>query len=440
MARRGADKTFQSLKIPNFRRFVIAQLISMSGTWMQTVALGWLVLRLTDSGSAVGFNLALQFLPILLLGMWGGVVADRFDKRRVLMMSQGALGVMSLILFGVTITGIANVQIVFLLTFLIGLVTVIDNPCRQSFVSEMVDREHIANAVSLNSAVFNASRIVGPALAGLLIANVGLGWAFGVNSLTFIAPIIALWRMDRSALLRLPPQAREKGQVREGFRYVWRTVRLRNTVLLVGLISMFGLNFSVVLPLFARFVFKQGAETFGLLTSMMAAGALVGALVSAARSNPTRRFFYGSAGAFGTLVILASMAPSVLVMGVLLVFTGAASISFIAAANATLQLTAAPEMRGRVMALHGLVFLGSTPIGAPIIGRISEVWGPRVGLGVGGGVSLLAALGMVAFVRRDRIEEKVRTLVPFGRRHVVLPEGTPEGMPDAPPHIERKAG
>ena len=440
LARRGAGKTFSSLKIPNFRRFVIAQLISMSGTWMQTVALGWLVLRLTGSGSAVGLNLALQFLPILLLGMWGGVVADRFDKRRVLMLSQGALGLLSLILFGLTITEVASVEIVFLMTFLIGLVTVVDNPCRQSFVSEMVGRDHIANAVSLNSAVFNASRIVGPAIAGLLIANVGLAWAFGINSLTFIAPIAALWRMDPSALLRLPPKAREKGQVREGLKYVWRTVRLRNTVLLVGLISIFGLNFSVVLPLFARFVFDRGAETFGFLTSMMATGALIGALVSAARANPTRRFFYGSAGAFGTFVILASMAPSVPVMGILLLFTGAARISFIAAANATLQLTATPEMRGRVMALHGLVFLGSTPIGAPIIGRISEVWGPRVGLGVGGAVSLLAALGMVAFVRRDRIEGKMRTLVPFRRRHAVLPDGTPEGMPDAPEDIERKAG
>lgn len=407
---------------------------------MQTVALGWLVLRLTDSGSAVGFNLALQFLPILLLGMWGGVVADRFDKRRVLMLTQGALGILSLVLFGLTLAEVGSVQVVFLMTFLIGLVTVVDNPCRQSFVSEMVGRDHIANAVSLNSAVFNASRIVGPAIAGVLIAQVGLPWAFGINSLTFIAPIAALWRMDPNALIRLPIQTREKGQVRKGLAYVWRTVRLRNTVLLVGLISIFGLNFSVVLPLFARFVFGRGAETFGFLTSTMAAGALVGALVSATRSAPTRRFFYGSAGLFGLFVVLASMAPSVPVMGVLLFFTGASSISFIASANATLQLTAAPEMRGRVMALHGLVFLGSTPIGAPLIGWLSEMWGPRVGLAIGGGVSLLAAVGMVAFVRRDRIEEKMRNLVPIKRRHPVLPEGTPEGMPDAPPRSERKAG
>lgn len=407
---------------------------------MQTVALGWLVLRLTGSGSAVGLNLALQFLPILLLGMWGGVVADRFDKRRVLMASQGALGALSLVLFALTFAETASVGIVFLMTFFIGLVTVIDNPSRQSFVSEMVGREHIANAVSLNSAVFNASRIVGPAIAGVLIAKVGLPWAFGINSLTFIAPIAALWRMDPNALIRLPPQAREKGQVREGLAYVWKTVRLRNTVLLVGLISIFGLNFSVVLPLFARFVFGRGAETFGFLTSMMATGALIGALVSAARSNPTRRFFYGSAVSFGIFTILAALAPTVPLMGFLLLCTGASSISFIASANATLQLTAAPEMRGRVMALHGLVFLGSTPIGAPLIGQLSESLGPRAGLAIGGGVSLLAALGMIVFVRRDRIEQKVRNLVPLMRRHVVLPEGTPEGMPDAPPRSERKAG
>jgi MFS family permease len=440
MVRAGADKTFSSLSIPNYRRFVTAQLISMTGTWMQTVALGWLVLRLTGSGSAVGFNLALQFLPILVLGMWGGVVADRFNKRRVLMYSQAALGVVSLVLFGVTTAEVGSVGLIYALTFCIGLITVIDNPSRQSFVSEMVGREHVANAVSLNSAVFNASRIVGPAVAGVLISQVGLPWAFGINSLTFIAPIVALWLMDPTQLTPATPSVRDKGQVREGLRYVWSTVRLRNTVLLVGLISIFGLNFSVVLPLFARFVFGRGAETFGFLTSMMAGGALVGALVSAARGRPTRRFFYGSAIAFGTFVILAALAPSVPVMGLLLVATGAASISFIASANATLQLTAAPEMRGRVMALHGLVFLGSTPIGAPLIGRISEVWGPRVGLLVGGSVSLLAALGMVIFVRRDRIEDKVRNLVYLRRRHVVLPEGTPEGMPDAPPASERKTG
>ena len=411
--RNGLGKTFSSLQVRNYRLFISGQLVSLSGTWMQTVALGWLVLQLTDSGRAVGITLALQFAPILFFGMYGGIIADRFDKRRILIVTQSCLAVLAATLWVITASGVAELWMIYLTTVLIGFVTAADNPTRQSFVMEMVGGKRVPNAVSLNSAVFNASRIVGPAIAGLMIATVGLPWTFLLNALTFIAVITGLVRMNPAELIRNPERApRAKGQIRAGLRYVWSTPRLRQTILLVTVVATFGLNFSVVLPVMARFTFGSGASTFGFLTSCLASGALVGALVSAARAKPTRRHLLGSAFAFGALTLVASTAPSVAVLAVILVPTGAASITFIASANATLQLTAEPHMRGRVMALHGLVFLGTTPLGAPFIGWISETWGARWGLATGGGLTLLAASAMILFVRKDRIEERLRDLVP----------------------------
>ncbi|MGI8774032.1 MAG: MFS transporter [Actinomycetota bacterium] len=427
--RRAADRTFGSLQIRNYRLFVSGQLVSMTGTWMQTVALGWLVLRLTDSGVAVGINLALQFLPMLLFGLWGGLVADRFDKRRILLRTQSVMAVLAVALWALTLSDAAQLWMIYLITFLTGMTTVLDNPARQSFVTEMVGRDLVPNAVSLNSAVFNASRIIGPALAGVAIATVGLPWAFLVNAGTFVAVILALRAMDPALLHRGAAVAREAGQVRAGLRYVWSTPRLRGTVALVAVVATFGLNFSVVLPLLARFTFDRGAETFGFLTSMMASGALVGALFNAARPRPTKRWLIFSAGAFGILVTAAAMAPTLPVLAVLLVPIGAASISFIAAANTTLQLHSEPGMRGRVMALHGLVFLGSTPLGAPLVGWASQTWGPRYGLAIGGISSLVAAgvaAGAVVMKRRasesdDEGDHPDRAAGERGLLHVDLP-------------------
>ena len=405
---RAVNRTFGSLRVRNYRLFLTGQAVSMSGTWMQTIAVGWLVLQLTGSGTAVGITLGLQFLPMLLFGMWGGVLADRFDKRRLLMVTQSVLSVSAFSLWVFVATGTASVGLIYALTFVQGLATVVDNPTRQSFVLEMVGRDLVPNAVGLNSAVFNASRIVGPAIAALLIATVGLAPAFLINAISFLAVVAALWGMDETALMRAEAEERGPRQVRDGLRYVWRSKELRHTVALVAVVAMFGLNYSVVLPLLARFTFGRGAETYGVLTSLLAAGALAGALVSAFRARPTRRFLAGSAAIFGALTILCSMAPNLVTLELLLVPTGAASISFIAAANATLQLGSVPAMRGRVMALHGLVFLGTTPLGAPLVGWVSETWGPRIGLSLGGVVTLIAATALCAEIGGRGLSARIR--------------------------------
>lgn len=425
-------KTFSSLEVRNYRLFITGQLVSLSGTWMQTVALGWLVLQMTGSGRAVGITLALQFTPILLFGMYGGIVADRFDKRHILIAAQAALALLASVLWAVAASGAAQLWMIYGITFLIGLVTAVDNPTRQSFVMEMVGGKRVPNAVSLNSAVFNASRIIGPAIAGILIATVGLHWTFLLNALSFAAVIVGLSKMDPSKLIRDLERSprRRRGQIREGLRYVWATPRLRHTILLVAVVATFGLNYSVVLPVMARFTFDRGAGTYGFLTSCLAAGALAGALFSAARAKPTRRYLLGSALAFGFLTTVAAAAPNITFLSVLLFPIGAASISFIASANATLQLAAEPHMRGRVMALHGLVFLGTTPFGAPLIGWISESWGARWGLATGGGLTLLAASAMILFVRKDRIEQRLRGLVPLRAPHLTAP------VPDEAPAVE----
>lgn len=420
-----ARRTFSSLSQRNFRLFLTGQLVSMTGTWMQTVALGWLILDLSGSGTSVGVNLGLQFLPMLLFGMWGGLMADRYDKRRLLMFSQSAMGVTALALFVLSASGAITVEMIYLLTFLSGCATALDNPARQSFVTEMVGQDEVPNAVSLNSAVFNVSRILGPAVAGALITTVGIPPSFLINAVSYLAVVLALQLMDTGALRRRPPAPRTKHQVRDGLRYVWRTPRLRYTVLMMGLVSTFGINFSVVLPLMARYVFDRGAETFGLLTSSMAVGALAGALANAARSKPTRRLLVGSATALGVSVLLGALSPTLPVLVVLLVPVGAAMITFIATANSTLQLTSSDEMRGRVMALHGLVFLGSTPLGAPVIGWISEKWGARVGMGIGGAISLTVAVLAMIVIKRDEIVGRLRDrrwIKPGG-----LPDGTAEG-------------
>ena len=409
---RAVTRTFGSLRVRNYRLFLTGQAVSMSGTWMQTIAVGWLVLQLTGSGTAVGITLGLQFLPMLLFGMWGGVLADRFDKRRLLMVTQSILSLSAFSLWIFVATGTVSVGLIYSLTFIQGLATVVDNPTRQSFVLEMVGRDLVPNAVSLNSAVFNASRIVGPAIAAALIATVGLAPAFLMNALSFLAVVGALWAMDDKALVRAQLEKRGPRQVRDGLRYVWSSKELRYTVALVAVVAMFGLNYSVVLPLLARFTFERGAETYGILTALLAAGALGGALVSAFRARPTRRFLAGSAAVFGALTILCSMAPNLVTLQLLLVPTGAASISFIAAANATLQLASTASMRGRVMALHGLVFLGTTPLGAPLVGWVSQTWGPRVGLSLGGIVTLLAATWLCAAIGGRGLVARVRRTSP----------------------------
>ena len=395
-------RTFRSLRIRNYRLFFIGQLISITGTLMQSVAQSWLVLSMTDSGVALGITVALQFLPMLLFGMWGGLLADRSDKRRLLVAMQVAGGLLALILWGLVVTETVELWMVYVLAFLLGMVTMVDMPTRQSFVIEMVGPEEVPNAVGLNSAMFNAGRILGPTAAGVTIATLGIAPAFLANAISYIPVVVALSMMRPDELYRRAPAERRGGEVRAGLLYAWRNPTLRSTLLLVAVLGMFGFNFVVVLPLLARFTFGGGAGLYSLFTALMSVGSLAGALFSASRTAPTRRMLVGSGVAFGALMVATAAAPTVWLTCALLLAVGTAMMLFMATASTTLQLGSDPAMRGRVMALYGLLFAGSTPLGGPMLGWISETFGPRVGVGIGGVLSLAAALAAVGRIRIRR--------------------------------------
>jgi len=396
------SETFRSLRTRNYRLFFFGQLVSASGTWMQSVALGWLVLRLTGSGFDVGLVTALQFLPMLLIGTWGGVIADRFDKRRTLMVTQTGMAVAAAGLAVVTLGGFDRLWLLYGLTFLSGCFNAVDNPVRQAFVSEMVSPGDLPNAVSLNSAMFNTSRIIGPAIGAVVIKVFDVGPCFALNAVSFVAVIIGLFMMKPEELLLGRRVARAKGQIREGLRYVWDNVELRSTILVLAVVGTLAFNFTVVLPVLAKFTFHGDAGTYGLLTALMGAGSLVGALATASRLRPTPKLLAGSCLAFGVVMTLAAIAPSLMSEQVLILLVGATSITFMATANSTCQLMSAPEMRGRVMALYGLVFLGSTPIGGPLVGWISQQLGPRYGMGLGGVATIISAVVAGAVLLRRR--------------------------------------
>lgn len=397
-------RSFNSLEVPNYRRFFIGQVISLSGTWMQTVAALWLVLSLTGSGLAVGLTTALQFLPMLAIGAWGGLLADRFAKRRLLIATQLLMALPALFLFTVTATGVVAPWMVFLAVFAMGSANAVDNPTRQSFVFEMVGPDRVVNAVSLNSVIVQAARIVGPALAGITIAVAGVAPCFAVNALTFGAMIFALWGMDPRRLHGAPPVARGRGAIRAGVRYVARTPELAVPLALMALVGTFGLNFQVVLPLLAKFSFGGGAGAYAALVSAMGAGSIVGALVNGSRGRTGPRLIAGAALAFGLGALLAAAMPGLAFEVPALVALGAASVTFAAAVNSSLQLTVSDEMRGRVMALYSVVFLGSTPLGGPLSGWLAETYDPRVALVLAGVAGLSAAwAARVCFARlRER--------------------------------------
>ncbi len=385
------NRTFRSLRVRNYRLYVSGQVVSVVGTWMQRVAEAWLVLSLTDSGVALGVTVALQFLPMLVFGVWGGVVADRFDKRRLLLFTQASAGVLAGVLWLLVTTDVITVWMVYGLAFLLGCVNAIDMPTRQAFVIEMVGPDEVANAVGLNSATFNLGHLVGPAVAGVLIATVGVGLCFGINALSYIPVVLMLRAMRPEELFRSPPARREPGQARAGLRYVWSTPALRSTLLLLTVVGTLGLNFSVMLPLLARFALDGGPVLYGTLSSTMAVGSLAGALFMAARARPTRALLLGSAAAFGSLTMLTAVAPTALLAAVVLAFLGLAVMLFLATTNSTLQLESNPAMRGRVMALYSMLFLGSTPVGGPLMGWVSQQIGARAGFALCGAVTLGAA-------------------------------------------------
>lgn len=393
--------TFRSLSIRNYRLFFFGQLVSVSGTWMQQLAQDWLVLRLTNRALPVGITTALQFAPVLVLGIWGGLIADRLDKRRLLLATQAAMGALALALGVLTATGAVRLWMIYLLALLLGCATSFDMPARQSFVTEMVGPDHLANAVGLNSAVFNSARIIGPAVAGVLIGVAGIAPAFIINAISYLAVMTSLWRMDPEQLYRHAPVERSRGQVRDGVRYVWATPTLRWTILLMGVVATLGLNFRVALPLLARFTYDGGPSLYGMLASMMAAGSVAGALTAASRAKPTQSLLLWSVAGFGASSLVMTFLLNPVLAAIVLLPVGFFSIAWISTANTTVQLGSAPEMRGRVMSIYGLLLLGSTPIGAILIGWLSERYGPRSSLLLAGVTSLLAA-GVAVLVRPER--------------------------------------
>ncbi|MEU4481069.1 MFS transporter [Micromonospora sp. NPDC023966] len=399
------QRTFRSLAVPNYRRFFVGHAVSVAGTWMQRVAQDWLVLDLSHSPVALGVASALQFLPMLLLGLWGGVLVDRIDRRRAIMVTQAVSALLAAALAALVLSHAVTLWMVYLLALGLGLVTVIDVPARHAFITELVEPENYVNAQALHSTVHNAGRLVGPAVAGLLIAGVNVGAAFAINALSFAAVLVGLVRVNPRQLHRRPRALRESGQARQGLRYAWQHPELRACMLLVAVVALLGQNFRVVLPLLARDTFGGGPEVYGWLTSALGAGAVLGALASAARASVTAWSLLVWTGVFAAVNLIAALAPGLGIALVVMVGLGVANICVNTLARTLLQLGAEATMQGRVMALHGIVFLGSTPLGGPIIGWVCEQWGARAGLLVAGISAGLAALAVLPQLRRVRAPE-----------------------------------
>lgn len=406
--------TFSSLSFRNYRLWFAGALVANVGTWMQRVAQDWLVLtELTDdSGVAVGITTALQFAPILALSAWAGLLADRFDRRRLLVATQVAQGLLAAGLGALVLSGHAQLWQVYVFAGLLGVVTAIDAPVRQTFVAELVPSGRLSNAVGLNSASFNAARLIGPGLAGLLIAAVGSGWVFVINAGTFLATIASLVVMRRAELYPMPHAPRAKGQIREGIAYVRNRSDIVVIMVVVGVVSTFGLNFQLTSALMARTEFGRGAQEYGVLGSVLAIGSLTGALLAARRDRPRVRLVIGSAFAFGVATGVMALMPTYTSFAVACIPVGLASLTMMTAANSSIQLSTDPAMRGRVMSLYMIVFLGATPVGSPVVGWIGETFGARWAIGVGSISALLVAVGAAWWARTHwdvRVRYHVRT-------------------------------
>lgn len=389
-----------ALRVPNFRLYYSGQLVSLTGTWMQAVAQSWLVLQLTGSGTMLGLVAAAQFGPVLLLGPYGGLVADRADKRRLLLLTQSMLGLLALTLGLLTVSHVVQIWMIFVVAVAFGTVAAVDNPARQSFIPELVGRQQLAGAVSLNSVAVNAARTLGPAAAGILIAAVGAGVCFLLNAASFVAVLVALAYLRTDRLQPARPVPRAPGQLRQGLRYVRRTTGLLVPLLMMALIGTLTYEFPVVLPLLARDTLRGGATTYGWLTAAMGAGAIAGGLLVAAYQRTGVAPLTAIAAAFGVAVAGAAAASSIAVEVVVLALAGAAGTAFLATGNSSLQLESDPRFRGRVMALWSVTFLGSTPVGGPIVGVVSERWGPRTGLALGAAACFAAAaIGLAGLTR-----------------------------------------
>lgn len=394
-----ARRTFAALANPNYRRWTSGQAISLAGTWMQAIAQSWLVLQLTGSATALGTVVALQTLPTLVFGPYAGVVADRLDKRRLMIGLQSAMGVLALVLGLITITGVVTLGQVYALALLLGVNNCFENPARQAFVLEMVGPQDLRNAVSLNSVLVNVARAVGPAIAGLVITAGGIGFCFLLNAASFVPVVVSLLRLDTAALRPSVPTPRAPGQLREGLRYVRRSPQLAVPLLMMALVGCLAYEFQVVLPIVAAQTFHGDASTYGFLTAAMGGGAIVGGLWVAARGRTGLGALVVSSTLFGAAMLLTALAPALWVALVGMAFVGAFSVAFLSTGNSTLQLAAQPQMRGRVMALWAVAFLGSTPLGGPIAGAVAEWGGGRAGLLLGAVACLVAAAAGLLVLR-----------------------------------------
>jgi len=409
---RAGRTTFAALAVPNYRRYYTGQAVSLIGTWMQMTAQSWLVLSLTHSSTALGVIVALQTLPVLLLGPYGGVIADRVDKRKMMIALQSAMGVQALILGLLTVTGAVQVWQIGVLAALLGLNNAFENPSRQSFMLEMVGPEYLRNAVSLNSVLVNAARTIGPAVAGVLIAGVGDGVCFLANAASFVFVVGSLITMDRGELHPTPPTPRARGQLREGLRYIRGTPGLAVPLLMMAAVGCLTYEFQVTLPVMASRGLHVGATGFGFMTAAMGVGAVIGGLLVAARGKTGLGPLVAAASAFGVAMALATLAPSLALELAALGFAGATSISFMSTGNSTLQLTAEPTMRGRVMSLWFVAFQGSTPIGGPIVGWLMGVAGARAGLGLGAVTCLVVAVLGLLVLRRGELRLRLGQVQP----------------------------
>jgi MFS family permease len=399
-------RTFASLDNYNYRLFFGGELVSYIGSWMQTMAEAWLVLQLTGSGVAVGATFACRFAPVALFGLWGGVVADHFDRRKVLLVTQTLMAVLAIVLWLIVLTDVVNVWMVFGLAIALGFVTVVDEPARHAFVEEMVGPDKLPNAVALNSAVMNSARITGPAIAGILIAALGVGWVFFANAVSFVAVVGALLAM-RAHLLRPPHRHAGRPKVREGLAYTWSIREIRATLFMVAVVGTLVYNFPTFLTLLARESFDGGAALAGLLMAMLGIGTVFGALGAAHRANPTRRSVLVSAMLLGTTMVVTAVLPRLAAVEVALIPVGALAVFFGTNANAHMQVWSEPRLRGRVMAIYTLLTLGSTVVGGPFVGWVCQHWNPRVGIGLAGVATLATAVVLSAPLTR-----RVRSYAP----------------------------
>lgn len=397
-----ARGTFASLSVPNYRLYISGQALSLVGTWMQATAQAWLVLTLSNSASILGVIVALQALPVLIAGPYAGVIADRVDRRKLMIILQSVMGVLAAVLAALTLTGVVQVWHVAVLALLLGLNNAFENPARQAFIHQIVGDSLIRNAVTLNSVMLNAARAVGPGVAGVVLAVLGAGWCFAVNAVSFVAVVFSLVMMNTATIVREEPVKRAKGQLREGIRYVASIPTLWIPLVMMALVGTLAYEFQVSLSAAAKDVFDGGPQAFGFMTSAMGVGAVVGGLIVASRGTTGLRPVTIAAAGFGVTIAITAAAPNLTVAMIALFFVGWLSVTFMATGNATLQLTSEPHMRGRVMSLWSVAFMGTTPIGGPIIGAICEVAGARVGLAVGAASCFVAAGLGVAFWRRQK--------------------------------------